>query len=291
MAPKVSAQSIPAVAPGNILAMVSDKGGVGKTMTAIHLASGLARIASVFKLGWRILLVDVDPQASAVGIVQDPELAIRLDDRNLAALLVDERRVLRPSEFVRPSLWLPEHLFYLPSDKVSLEAAIDRMSGAVGRDACLRRVLRPLQKDYHFIVVDSGGSISALMVRNAMVAATHIICPLNSDFLGLESVPRTQQAVEVVRAALEQDTPQILGYLMTMFRAGVGASVDAERLLRDAYGGQVFSTVIPLTSVLPDSLSNHMDVFANAASSPAAVAYRNFILEVLTRVSASQKAH
>lgn len=282
-----TAKDIPPVKPGNVIALVSDKGGVGKTVTAIHLASGLARLSQAFNLGWRVLLVDIDPQSSSVNTVQNQESLLRPFDENhcLGALLCDEKRSLRIHDFIDPSPWVPSQLFYVPSDKVSLERALVYLQNSPASDMTLRRVLRPVLQDYHFIVIDTGGSTSSKLVSNALAAATHVIVPLNSDFLGLESVPRANQVIGVVRDNLELQTPVILGYLLTLYRANVGTSRDTERMLRDSFGDLVFRTVIPLTGALSDALSTRRDIFVHDPSSAGSVAYRSLILEVLSRVS------
>lgn len=264
---------------GTVIAVAVEKGGAGKTATAVNLAAGLARRGADF--GWRILLVDMDPQSTAVNAVGNRQAVP--PESTLATLLTDDGRQRRPHEFVRPSPWNPRHLHYLPSSQPTLEPMRDALFPRIAREHRLSRALKPLAPDYHFIVIDTGPA-NDVLTQNALVAASHVLVPINLDFLGLEAIVRTQRMIEEIRVGLDRETPRLLGFLGTFYRKSIAASEDSLHLLREKFGRRVFETKIPLNSAVPDSFSAGVDVYTYLPRSPGARAYDMTVLEVLYRV-------
>lgn len=275
------------IQPGTIIALSVVKGGAGKTASAVSIAAGLALSGSRFN--WRVLLVDIDPQSTAANAAgkYDPVS----QKKNLAMLLDDDHKRLRPHEFIVPSPWYPQHLHYIPSNPHSMEVMREALAPKLGRERRLARILKLLASDYHFIIIDTGPA-NDILTQNALVAADFVIAPINLDFLGLEAVTRTTQMIQQVQIGLDQDTPRLLGLLGTFYRKGVLASDESLNLLRDEFSSSVFETVIPLNSAIPDSFSAGTDIFTYDKYSPSAKAYSNVIREIILRLhSFQQKNH
>ena len=272
------------IQPGSIISLSVVKGGAGKTASAVSIASGLALLGKRFK--WRVLLIDIDPQSTAANAVgkYDPIS----QTKNLAMLLDDDHRKLRPHEFIVPSPWNPRHLHYIPSSPHSMEIMREKLAPKLGRERRLSRTLKTLASDYHFIIIDTGPT-NDVLTQNALVAADYVVSPINLDFLGLEAIARTTQMIQQVQMGLDQDTPKLLGLLGTFYRKGILASEDALKLLQKNFSSSVFETVIPLNAAIPDSFSAGTDVYAYDKYSPSAKAYANVIHEILLRVYAFQK--
>lgn len=281
----------PNIGTGNVIAMVADKGGVGKSITAINLSSGLARYAAHFGYNWRVLVVDVDPQSTTFEQVSGWKWHHAVGEplppvdpaRSIAALLRDERGRLRPQDFVQASPWVPDHLYYIPSDRASLLEAGDAIRFGINGEGRLQRALRPLRDTYHFIIVDTRGWIDDVLTKNALLAAKHVLIPLNSDNLGLDALPRTLDTLDVFHAQYGPQ-PDVLGILMTIYRRGVGTATEGEALLRKAYKDLVFRTVIPENNALPDATNAGVDIFTHKSSASGALAYAALMEEVILRI-------
>ena len=262
-----------------VITVAVEKGGAGKTTTAVNLAAGLARRGA--ELGLRVLLVDMDPQctaANAIGEYQPVEA-----EKSLPALLNDDRGLLQPHECILPSPWNPKYLHYITSNHQAMENIREVLITKIGREYRLRKILKPLLQDYNFVIIDSSPAAD-LLTQNALVASTHVLVPINLDFLGLESIARTQKMIQDIRNALEGETPELIGYLGTFYRKSVAASEDSLKILQDNFGDQVFSTEVPLNAAVPDSFSAGVDVYTYDRYSSSAKAYEKVVSEVLNRV-------
>ena len=268
---------------GNVIAIAVVKGGAGKTASAVSIASGLAQLGASFN--WRVLLVDIDPQSTAANAAGKYNPISQT--KNLAMLLSDDQKKLRPHEFVTPSPWYPQHLHYIPSNPQSMEEMRERLTSKLGRERRLSRILKTLLSDYHFVIIDTGPA-NDVLTQNALVAANYVITPINLDFLGLEAITRTDQMIQQVQIGLDQDSPKTLGLLGTFYRKGVLASEEALTLVQDRFSSSVFESVIPLNSAIPDSFSAGTDIFTYDKYSPSAKAYAQVIQEIIVRISAYQ---
>jgi len=269
---------------GIVIAIAVVKGGAGKTASAVSLASGLALLGA--SLNWRILLIDTDPQSTAANAVgkYDPIS----QTRNLAMLLNDDFRKLRPHEFVTPSPWYPQHLHYIPSSPQSLGEMRETLTSKIGRERRLSHVLKTLISDYDFVIIDTGPA-NDILTQNALVASDYVLTPVNLDFLGLEAITRTAQMLQQVQINLDQESPESLGLLGTFYRKNVLASEESLKMLREKFSTSVFETVIPLNSSVPDSFSAGTDIYTYDKYSPAAKAYMQVIKEMLLRIHTFQK--
>ena len=248
-----------------ILGVINQKGGVGKTTTAVNLAAGLAERR-------RVLLVDLDPQANAtsgLGVV-DPETTIY-------DVLVGGAPAR--SAVCRTSL---PNLFALPASADLAGAAVEL--DASGEDLMvLKKALIGVRPNYDFVILDAPPSIGALTL-NSLGAADHLIVPLQTEYYALEGIAGMLDTVERVRGSINPDL-HILGILLTMYDSRTKLSQQVEQNVREHFGDLVFDVVIPRNVRLAEAPSYGQPIFAYAATSQGAAAYRSLAEEVLVRVS------
>jgi chromosome partitioning protein len=265
--------------PGSVISISVEKGGAGKTASAVNIASGLARWG--VELGWRVLLIDIDPQSTAANAVG--KFGAVNPQKTLAMLLNDDQMQLRPHEFIATSPWYPRHLHYIPSSRQTLDGMREALIPKVGRERRLSRILKSLRSDYHFVVIDTGPA-NDVLTQNALVASDYVVVPINLDFLGLEAINRTLQMIKIIQMGLDQETPKILGLLGTFYRKGIYSSEESLKLLREKFSAWVFNHVIPLNSAIPDSFSAGVDLHALNRYSPGAKAYSDVVEDILNRI-------
>lgn len=253
---------------GITLALVNNKGGVGKTTTAVSLAAGIAAESQ------RVLLADLDAQGSA-------SLSLGLTRADLhpgAAEVLLEGRPVRDA--VRPSL--VSGLDILPGS-MKLASADLALSDVKGRETVLKAALSPCLADYHFAVLDCPPSLGLLTV-NALTAANFFIIPLTPDYLALEGLVNLMEAVEKIRAGIGK-TAAPLGILLTLCDNRLNVTEEIGRMIRGHYGKLVFKTEIKSNVRLKEAPSFGKTIFDYDAGSAGAEGYRELTKEVLRRVS------
>ncbi|GBC93384.1 Sporulation initiation inhibitor protein Soj [bacterium HR15] len=248
---------------GWLLAVVNQKGGVGKTTTAVNLAAELAA------QGDEVLLVDADPQANATsGLGFSPtDLA-----HNLFEVLQDECSI---EEAIIPSGRV--HLHLIPAS-IDL-AGIDLLFATrIARETVLRTLLTPLCEQYQWIIIDTPPSLGVLTI-NALVAANGLIVPLQCEYYALEGLSRLMQTIDLVRQHLNPSL-EIWKVLLTMYdsRTKLGEQVEAE--VRKFFGAKVTRTVIPRNVRVGEAPSFGQPVVEYDPRSRGAVAYKAFAQEV-----------
>jgi len=256
-----------------ILTIANQKGGVGKTTTAVNLAGTLAT------LGLRILLVDLDPQANAtsgVGARVQPGQASVYD-----VLVCDAsaKEVIEPTS-------VPD-LFVLPATLDLAGAEIELVS-AFSREQKLRRALQPLSADFDLILIDCPPSLGLLTV-NALSAGDGVIVPVQCEYYALEGLHTLQHNTDLIRDHLNPGL-QITGYVMTMMDGRTRLSQQVVDEVIGHCGEQVFRTRIPRSVRLAEAPSYGLPISAFDPACRGAMAYRRLAGELLARVGLTERS-
>src|SRR3954453_8116786 len=251
-----------------IVAIANQKGGVGKTTTAVNLGCALA------EAGQRILLIDLDPQGNATSSFGLQELA----GESLYEPLLGDASVV---DKILPTR--VDGMFIVPADLdlAGAEIEIARMDNHLTR---LAETLRPLRQDrtFDFVLLDCPPSLGILMT-NALAAADELLTPIQCEFFALEGLAKIVRVVEQVRNSGVNDRVAISGIIMTMFdrRTNLSAQVVAE--VRGHFADLVYETVIPRTVRLSEAPSFGKSIFEYAPGGSGALAYRSLGDEFLRR--------
>src|SRR5438067_7092748 len=254
-----------------IIALAHQKGGVGKTTTAVNLGAALA------ELGPRILLIDLDPQANATSSfgLQGTD-GTSLYDPLLGGASITEK--ILPTR--------RNGLFIVPADidLAGAEVEIARMPNHLTR---LAETLRPLQADdtFDFVLLDCPPSLGILM-SNALAAADELLTPIQCEYFALEGLVKIVRLVEQVRDSGVNDRLEIGGMVMTMFDSRTNLSAQVVADVRKHFGERVYATVIPRSVRLSEAPSFGKSILEYAPSGAAAQAYRALAREFIQRHSA-----
>jgi chromosome partitioning protein len=253
--------------PARIIALCNQKGGVGKTTSAINLGAALA------EYGRRVLLVDFDPQgALSVGLGVAPHQL----ERTVYNLLM-ERHLAVHDVVLKTSV---TGLDLLPSN-IDLSAAEVQLVTEVAREQALSRALAPVIGDYDYILIDCQPSLGLLTV-NALTAADGVIIPLECEFFSLRGVALLIDTIEKVRERLNPRLA-LTGILATMYDGRTLHGREVFQRVIEAFGDAVFDTVISRTVRFPETTVAGEPITTWAPTSSGAKAYRTLAREVLAR--------
>ncbi len=253
--------------PARVIAMVNQKGGVGKTTSTVSLGAALAQY------GRRVLLVDFDPQGALSVALGVPAHEL---DRTVYNLLMDEG-CLADEVIVETSV---PGLDLMPSN-IDLSAAEVALVNEVAREHALARGLATVIDRYDYIIIDCQPSLGLLTI-NALTAAHGVIIPLECEYFALRGVKLLTDTVTKVQGRLNPNL-QLTGVLATMYDARTLHTREVLDRVVDAFGDQVFHTVISRTIKFPDATVAGEPITVFAPSSPGADSYRQLARELIAK--------
>jgi chromosome partitioning protein len=249
-----------------ILAIANQKGGVGKTTTAINLAASLAN------KNQKTLLVDMDPQANSTLSFVDPALVqVSVYDSLVDASLNLSDCVLQTSV---PNLAL------LPA-RISLAKLESKLLGELDGHYRLKDKLAPFSEEYSHIIIDTPPTLGLITV-SSFVASTHVLIPIQSSYFALEGTDDLLETIKKVKARTNP-TLQLLGVVITLHDRRTTLSHDIVKQIQQVFGEKVFRTVISKSVRLEESPAYKESIFSYAPKSSGAVEYEELCREVLNR--------
>lgn len=255
------------------IAVINRKGGVGKTSTCHHLSGVFAGY------GLRVLLVDMDPQASLTQGFFGPQITELFEKRKTAASLFDDRFDPKPYEVIRQTPF--DRIAIVPSAEQLDQHNIPNPSHAGNLQFTLRDFLKEARGDFDIALIDCPPNLH-LCSWNALLAADCVIVPVQAEDYGAQGITHVQKAIDL---ALERHNPRLrlLGYLVSMVTKRLGIHFVYERQLRRLYGSQVFAATVPTMKDFKEAIAARKPVSIYRPQSAASLAIARVADEVLER--------
>lgn len=259
-----------------VITVINQKGGVGKTTSAINLSAALA------EKGKRILLIDLDPQAnlsSGLGYKAKRESAgmdSKKDPRSVYYLLVDEKH---PDELIT-KLDIHHNLNLIPSN-IELAGAEVEMVNMMSRESILKRKIEDIKDRYDFVIMDCPPSLGLLTI-NGLVASDKVFIPVQCEYFALEGLGQLLNTVKLVRGNLNS-TLDIGGVIMTMYDARTNLAKQVTDEVKNYFKEKVFDTIVPRNIKLSEAPSHGLPINQYDSNSPGTRAYESLADEVIKR--------
>lgn len=256
---------------GKIIAIANQKGGVGKTTTAINLSASLA------VLEYKTLLIDADPQANATsGVGFDPKNIKTSIYECLINEVEPKNAVLQTTT---PNLWLiPAHI-----DLVGAELELVHVPN---RERLLKIALEKIKDDYDFIIIDCSPSLG-LLVLNALTAADSVLIPVQCEYFALEGLGKLLNTIKIAQTHFNADL-EVEGVLLTMYDGRLRLSNQVVEEVKTHFQDMVFDTIVQRNTKLGEAPSFGETIIMHDASSKGAINYMNLAREVLQKNGLTQ---
>jgi len=254
-----------------IISVTNQKGGVGKTTTAINLGTALS------VCGKKILLVDLDPQAnltSGLGLIDRPDKHGE-GRKTMYELITDNAQI---KEVIFPSKY--KNLFVLPSS-IDLAAAEIELVNTLSREMILQSLLNQIVEDYDMILIDCPPSLGILTI-NALTASDEVYIPVQAEYFALEGLGQLIKTINLVKKRLNP-TLSVGGVIITMYDSRTKLSKEVAKEIQSFFNDKVFNTVIPRNINLSEAPSHGKGILDYASNSKGAQAYNNLAKEIISK--------
>ena len=256
-----------------ILTIANQKGGVGKTTTAINLAAAIAQRKK------KTLLLDLDPQANTtIAFFDSADIQTSMFD-----VLGDHRAEI--AGIIRPT---KDPMLFVAPARLALAKIEQQLSGQFDAPFKLKDALSPILKDFDFIVIDNPPALGILTV-NALVASTHLLVPIQAAYFAIEGTDDLLETYGRIRSRPNPDL-KVLGVVITLFDKRTNISRDTHEQIRATFGNALFKTRISKNVRLEESPAYKETVFTYAPKSSGAEEYKKLAQEVLQRVQEDRVA-
>lgn len=253
---------------GTMVSVMNQKGGVGKSTTAINLSAALS------EMGMKVLVIDLDPQGNATSGYGVDKDGLEHDMYDVIIDGMDAREIIVPT---------CEPRVFLAPATINLAGAEVQLVSKMAREMLVREALAPIRDDFDYIMVDCPPSLGLLTI-NALTASNGLVIPIQCEYYALEGVTKLLESMKMVKQALNRDLA-ISGILLTMYDPRTNLSRDVAGEVRKYFGKLTFGTVIPRSTSMAEAPSHGKPITLYAPSSIGAKAYRSVAQEVLARTT------